>query len=110
MNEAEDDGYLMANLPPRLTGLPMIVWVSERGNARHDVRIKVNPTHGSRVDHANLATVAVRPVPRLVAGRLAAADLTAVSDWIRRNESVILDYWEGRIYTDELLARLQRIP
>jgi hypothetical protein len=109
MSEAEDDDYLMANLPPRLTGLPMIVWVSERGNARHDVRIKVNPTHGLRVD-PNLATVAVRPVPSLVAGRLAAADLTAVSDWIRRNESVILDYWEGRIYTDELLARLQWIP
>jgi hypothetical protein len=33
MSEAEDDSYLMANLPPRLTGLPMIVWVSERGNA-----------------------------------------------------------------------------
>ncbi len=36
----------MANLYPRTTGLPMTVWVGPRGNARHDVRIKVNMTHG----------------------------------------------------------------
>jgi len=110
MSEAEDDGYLMANLPPRLTGLPMIIWVSERGSARHDVRIKVNPVHAPRVDYTNLATVAVRPVPRLVVGQLSAADLAAVSDWIGLNEAVILDYWESRIYTDEMIARLQRLP
>jgi len=28
-----DDLYLMANLPPRLTGLPMVIWLSERGRA-----------------------------------------------------------------------------
>ena len=35
---ADDEAWLMANLPPRLTGLPMVVWVQERGGARHDVR------------------------------------------------------------------------
>jgi hypothetical protein len=30
-----------------------------------------------------MATVAVRPPPRLVAGQLSAADMQAVSDWIR---------------------------
>jgi hypothetical protein len=46
-----DDLYLMANLPPRLTGLPMVVWLLERGRARHDARIKVSRTRGS-VDRA----------------------------------------------------------
>ena len=41
----------MTNLTPRMTGLPMTVWVSPRGNARHDVRIKVNMTHGRSDDH-----------------------------------------------------------
>jgi hypothetical protein len=27
--------YEMANLTPRTTGLPMVVWVSGRGRARH---------------------------------------------------------------------------
>jgi hypothetical protein len=36
--------FEMANLFPGTTGLPMTVWVSPRGNARHDVRVKVNMT------------------------------------------------------------------
>jgi hypothetical protein len=32
-----DDLFEMANLFPRTTGLPMTVWVSPRGIARHDV-------------------------------------------------------------------------
>jgi hypothetical protein len=32
--QPEDDPYTMANLRPDRTGLPMVVWVSERGNAQ----------------------------------------------------------------------------
>jgi len=46
--------------------------------------------HGQRIDPGNLAVVAVRPVPRLVAGQLSPADLRAVSDWIRLNEAVLV--------------------
>ena len=84
----DEDPFAMANLPPRLTGLPMVVWASERMGARHDVRVKVHMAHGQRIDPGNLAVVAVRPVPRLVAGQLSPADLRAVSDWIRLNEAV----------------------
>ena len=42
----EDELFEMVNLVPRLTGLPMTIWVSPRGNARHGPRIKVNMTHG----------------------------------------------------------------
>jgi hypothetical protein len=44
MSEGDED-FLMANLFPADTGLPMVVWVSERGQARHDVRVRVNQTH-----------------------------------------------------------------
>jgi len=29
----DEDPFAMANLPPRLTGLPMVVWASERMGA-----------------------------------------------------------------------------
>ena len=106
----EDDPFAMANLPPHITGLPMVVWASQRMGLPHDLRIKVMQTHGPRMDPSDLAVVAVRPMPRLVAGHLSPADLRAVSDWIRLNEAVLIDYWEERIYTDELLRRLQRLP
>jgi hypothetical protein len=46
----------------------MTVRVSERRLARHDVRVEVSTVHGPRVQHTNMATVAARPTPRLVAG------------------------------------------
>jgi hypothetical protein len=42
----EDDSkalFAMANLFSRHTGLPFVVWVSCRGVAQHDVRVKVSP-------------------------------------------------------------------
>jgi hypothetical protein len=108
MSEAEAP-YEMANLTPRMTGLPMVVWVSHRGRARHDVRVKVQQAHGRRMSPSNTASVAVRPTPHLVGGQLSAADLLAVSEWIRRNEAVIIGYWEGSIDTGELIQRLRPI-
>lgn len=105
---ADDELYLMANLRPDDTGLPMVVWVSERGRARHDVRVKVARAHGHRVSPYDTATVTVRPTQRLVAGSLTAADLRLVSEWIRLNEAVIVDYWDGAIGTGELMRRLRK--
>ena len=44
------DLFEMANLYPATTGLPMTVWVSPRGHARHAARIKVCMTHGNKMD------------------------------------------------------------
>jgi hypothetical protein len=108
-DEEELDFFLMANLRPATTGLPMVVWVSERGLARHDVRVKVSAVHGARVQHTNMATVAVRPTPRLVAGQLSAADLQAVNQWIRLNEATLVAYWDCQIDTAELIQRLRAL-
>jgi hypothetical protein len=110
MSEVDEDFFLMANLFPADTGLPMVVWVSERGHARHDVRVKVNQAHGTRMLPGNLATVGVRPTPRLIAGRLSAADLQAVSEWIRLNETALVAYWEYQISTAGLMQQLRRLP
>jgi hypothetical protein len=104
-----EDIFHMTNLSPRMTGLPVSVWVSPRGNARHDVRIKVNMTHGRQMTIENTAVVAVRPVPRVVAGRLNADDRRAVYDWIRLNFGAITAYWNGELDTDEFIERLKRL-
>jgi hypothetical protein len=110
LSDAEEDFFEMANLFPADTGLPMVVWVSERGHARHDVRVKVNQSYGTRMLPGNLAVVTVRPTPRLVAGKLSPRDLDAVSDWIRLNEAALVDYWEYRISTAQLTQQLRRLP
>jgi hypothetical protein len=110
MPKTEEDFFEMADLFPDDTGLPMVVWASERGHARHDVWVKVNQSHGTRMLPGNLAVVAVRPVPRLVAGNLSPADLRSVSDWIRLNEAALVDYWEYRISTAQFIRLLRRLP
>jgi hypothetical protein len=57
-DQQADDLYEMANLFPRTTGLPMTVWVSPRGRARHDARIKMDIGH--------TAVAGIRPSPRLI--------------------------------------------
>jgi hypothetical protein len=99
-----EDGDLfdMANLFPGTTGLPMTVWVSPRGNARHDIRIKVNLTHGNQMNPSNTAVVGVRPTPHMIAGSLSPDDEKAVFQWISLNEAALVAYWEGEIDTIQL--------
>jgi hypothetical protein len=104
-----DELYGMANLFPQTTGLPMVVWVGYRGRARHDVRIKVQITHGSRVNPSNMAVVGVRPVPRLIAGRLSSADQQLVFECAALNTDALVAYWEGQIDTSTLVQRLKSL-
>jgi hypothetical protein len=105
-----DQLFEMANLFPRTTGLPMTVWVSPRGNARHDLRVKVNITHGDQMNIANTAVVAVRPSPQFIAGQLSPDDQPAVFEWISLNSTAIVEYGDGRIDTIELGQLLKRLP
>jgi hypothetical protein len=103
------DLFEMANLYPRTTGLPMTVWVSPKGHARHDARVKVNTTHGQRMDLDNAAVVAIRPTPRLIEGALSPSDQTAVAEWVTHNRDALIDFWDGTIDTAELIGRLVKV-
>jgi hypothetical protein len=105
-----DELFEMANLFPRTTGLPMTVWVSPGGNARHDVWVKVNMTHGDQMNIANTVVVGVRPSPHVVAGHLSSDDQRVVFEWVSLNTAAIVEYWDGRIDTIELGQLLKRLP
>lgn len=107
--EEMDDLFEMANLFPRETGLPMTVWVSPRGNARHDVRVKVNMSHGDQMNITNTAVIGIRPAPRVITGRLSSDDAKAAFEWISLNADALIAYWEGRIGTIELARALRPI-
>ena len=103
-----DEAYLMVKLTPRLTGLPMAVWImANEGSRRHDVLVEVSKTHGGRGRWLDAASVVVRPHPReLAPGSLAETDVAAVSQWIELNQVLIVDYWDGWLEIDEVLQRL----
>ena len=107
---SSDELFEMANLYPRTTGLPTTVWVGPRGNARHDVRIKVNMSHGNQMNVDNTAVVGVRPAPHLIAGRLSSDDQSLIFEWVGLNAAAIIAYWDGDIDTAELIQTLKRLP
>ena len=98
----------MANLRPERTGLPFVVFISQKGVARHDVRIKL--ARAAKVRPSEMITVAVRPVSRVIRGRINARELELVRRWIGLNETVLVDYWNGDIeYTEDALAAIKSI-
>lgn len=105
----EEDFFLMSNLRPKHTGLPMVVWVSNRGNARHDARVKVCRKPGDRIDVDDMAVVGIRPAPTLIEGPLDNASLKLVQDWIRLNEATLISYWNSELDSIDLGLALKKI-
>ena len=100
--------FEMANLRPERTGLPFVVFISQKGGARHDVRVKV--AHGAKVRPSDMVTVAIRPSIRVVRGRLDPSDLAQLSRWIELNQEILVKYWDGVIeYTEDAIGALQPI-
>jgi hypothetical protein len=106
--EGEPEGqasYEMANLRRERTGLPFVVFISQRGGARHDARVKV--ARSAKVRASEMATVALRPTVRVVGGALDPRDLGLLTRWIELNRNTLIDYWNGDIeYTEDAIAAI----
>lgn len=101
------DLFLMANVHPKRSGLPFVVYISEK-QGRHDVRVKV--AAGPKAPPF-VASVSVRPDVEIVAGDLSAGDFDLVRRWVELNRDVIIGYWERTIEdTAEALDALQALP
>ncbi len=95
----------MANLFPKHTGLPFVVWISVRGNAKHDVRVKVSPTANAQDE--GLISIAIMPKIRTIGGKLSGDHLALLTAWIELNRTTIIQYWNGEIDTVDALASLR---
>jgi hypothetical protein len=100
--------FEMANLRPERTGLPFVVFISQRGGARHDVRIKL--ARSPRVRPSEMITVSLRPTPRVLRGRLDTREFALIQEWLDLNADVLVDYWNGVIeYTEDVMDALKKL-
>jgi len=101
--------FEMANLSPKRTGLPFVVWISPKAGAPRDVRVKVSK--GPKVHPSQLISVAIRPDVHVVGGgNFSTHDLALLKKWIEVNHDVIVKYWEGEIeYTEDAIAALKPV-
>jgi hypothetical protein len=66
--------FEMANLFPKHTSLPFVVWISYRGGALHDVRVKVS--RNAKAIPAEMISVAIRPDVHIVEGSMDSGEST----------------------------------
>jgi hypothetical protein len=103
-----EDFFETANLSPKRTGLPFVVWISPKAGATHDVRVKVSP--GPKVRSSELVSVAIRPDVHVVGGTMTPHDLALLQQWVELNRDVIIQFWDGDIeYTEDAIAALRPI-
>jgi hypothetical protein len=68
----------MSNVSPERTGLPFIVWISAKGDAERDVRIRVSRTATAML--CEMALVEIRPSLHLAEGNLPTSNAVAFTD------------------------------
>jgi len=107
--QKSDGLFEMANISPKRTGLPFVVWISPKAGAPHEVRVKVSK--GPKVHSSELVSVAIRPGIHVVSGgKMTTRDLDLLKKWVGLNRDVIIQYWDGDIeYTEDALAALKPI-
>lgn len=98
----------MANLRRKTTGLPFIVFISQKDEARHAARVKVSPEPRVRPDE--MSSYSISPFEWKEGPRLANAEEKLLGRWIDMNVRVLLDYWTGQIeYTEEAIDQLKAL-
>ena len=101
------DLYEMANLDGRDTGLKYSVFVSSKGGAKHECRVKVSNIRGKNANQ-DCFVISLKDL-EVCEGicKLNSDDLEAVKWWIHRNRFPILDLWKGVISTGEFFRRIR---
>jgi hypothetical protein len=80
-----DDVLLVSNLRPETTGLPYVVWISQRGDFGHGACVWVSRT--LKAIPSEMASVAIRPNVHVVES---AGDLAILIKWVVLNLNVLL--------------------
>lgn len=100
--------YGMANLRAKTTGLPFVVFISQKAGARHDARVKVSS--GPRVQPDQMGSYQLRPFGHTDGPRLDPGDEARLRAWVDLNLDVLVSYWDGRIaFTEDAIELLKPV-
>ena len=102
-NEPED-GFDLAIVSPKETGLPFAVYILEDMGVVPDVRVEVE--RNARGRRSDTVKVAIRPTVRVTHGHLDVHELALLTRWIELNRETLIRYWDGEIEStmDAILA------
>src|SRR5215470_5147468 len=93
--------FEMANLFPKHTGLPFVVWISMKGRAMHNPRIRVSANvHATPNEMISADT---HPYGLFIHGQIDDDKAELLKVWVELNRDTMRSYWEGEIDTQDAL-------
>jgi len=104
----KEELWRLASLSAGKTGLPFMVWISSGQGARHTARVKVARDMADLPDTITSVSIA-SPATIHDGPPLAPADLRKLEAWIALNREPLLDYWNCKLATDEVMERLRGV-
>jgi hypothetical protein len=99
----------MVTYRKNITGVDNTIFISPGLRVRHAPRIKVAIDPPDSINPLSEQASVEITTGKVVAGEISAALLNQVQQFIQLNRGVLLEYWDARIATDELQARLKAI-
>jgi len=100
----------MVNYRKNVTGVDNVIFISQKGYARHAARIKLAIAPPDSIDVTSETASIEIDSGQVVAGEVSDTQLRKqVQKFIELNRAVLLDYWNARIDTDQLRERLKPV-
>jgi hypothetical protein len=105
----EDEAGHMVSIVKKRSGIDNTLFASTKGNSRHAARIKIaiDPPD-SLNETCKGASMALHDFST-VGAYMPSALVEQVKDFIDLNRAVLLEYWDARIDTGELLDRIKPV-
>jgi hypothetical protein len=109
LKTSDDHGGRFACLSQKSTGLPMLIWSLVTSDRQQTPHVLVQTNHSVSPKIRSTVRVSIEEAPRLILGTgISDADLAAAGDFISRNRTVLLGYWEGGVDSAGLTAGITR--
>jgi hypothetical protein len=102
----QEEAYFYCCLWPRVTGLPMRVWVPDAAAEDENLRAQISHTAESLPN--DVALVNISEEPRVIEGELQESDFAAVRAFVKRNLGVLRAHRNGQCDSGDLVCRLKR--
>lgn len=97
--------YGKSNLRPKTSGLPFIVFISQRDDASYAARVKWSPM--PKVVSALMGSYAIDPFAHKTGPRLSGRDEALLRRRVTLNLGVLQGYWDGGIpFTEDAVDQL----
>jgi hypothetical protein len=104
MKRYKQELFEMSNFFPNTTGLDYTIWVSTKsGKEKHWARIKISNTDGE-------ASISISDNPEIKDKKgkikINSTSFNKIKKFIKMNQQVLLDHWNGLIDSKELSQKL----